>query len=100
MEIRNNNLNARPKEGFNFDPTKANREAIENHQPEPVTDLPVKDEVQVSRAAQEALAREVQSERADGDQQRIDELKRLHDEGALNTPERIEQSANRMLLGE
>ena len=100
MDIRNDNLSARPKQGLSFDPTRPNREAIEKHKPEPLTDLPAKDEVKVSDAAQAALAREASAERTDADQQRIDELKQLHDQGALNTPERIEESANRMLLGE
>ena len=100
MEIRNNNLDVSPKEGFSFDPTRPNREAIEKHKPEPVTELPARDEVEMSRAAREALAREAQAERTERDQQRVDELKKLHDEGSLNTPERVEQAASRMLLGE
>jgi len=102
MEIRSNNpLNSQPKEGLNFDPTRPSRESLEKFSPEPITELPVKDEVKVSSAAQEALAREQRVEsRSEQQEQKLEELRALHQRGALNSPDRAEQAANRMLLGE
>ena len=102
MEIRNNNpINNRPKDPLNFDPTRATREAIDKFTPEPLTEVPAKDEVKVSHAARETIAREERVEaRSTEEQLRIDDLKALHEQGELNTPERVEQAASRMLLEE
>jgi len=102
MEIRNNNpINARPKEPHNFDPTRPTREAIDKFTPEPITEVPAKDEVKVSRAAQEAIAREERVEARTADEQRrVDDLKALHERGELNTPERVEQAASKLLVEE
>jgi hypothetical protein len=102
MEIRNNNpINSRPQEAHTFDPTGPTREAIDKFTPEPVSEVASKDEVKVSRAAQEALAREERVEvRTQDQQQRIDDLKALHSRGDLNTPERVEEAAAKMLVEE
>jgi len=102
MEIRDNNpLETRAREVLKFDFTRANREAIEAHLPEPVTEVPARDEVQLSAAAREALAQEQRVEaRTEDRRQQIDSLKTLHAKGDLNTPERIAKAADRMLLGE
>lgn len=102
MEIRDNNpLEARAREVLKFDITRSSREAIEASLPERTTELAPRDEVKLSPTAQEAIAREERVDaRTEDHRIRIRELKAEHDEGTLNTPERIEQSANRMLLGE
>lgn len=102
MEIRNNNpVSARPQEAHTFVPTRPTREAIDKFTPEPVSEVASKDEVKVSRAAQDTIASEERVEtRTQDQQQRIDGLKALHQQGALNTPERIEEAAAKILVDE
>jgi hypothetical protein len=95
MEIRNTfPSDHRPREVIRTDITLPNRVAIDRATPEPRD--PRTDRVELSPVAREGDDRAADERRA----QRVRDLKTAHERGELDTDERIERSAVRLLEGD